>query len=605
LDTVLLSDGSTQASADGNTQVNALHVVTTDIQVGSNNIQLLAGDILLSTNASETIDGVTYDADDVFVFRPDTAGDYSQGSFFLLIDGSDIGLGNVTGVSLVERDTVVGGTSLAAGEFLIAHDGSKKNVDRFTPGSLGATTSGGTSVLVAGGDIDIGQNIGGIHLVQADTELGGQSLGAGQLLMSLQANDSTVGNGTTIDVKLNDIFVLDVTATGSGTTAATASRLVEGLDENLDTGNEAIWGISLEGNVAPTADPNTFALDENSANGTVVGSVTGSDPEDGSVNFAIISGNTDGAFAIDTITGQITVANSAALDFETTSSFSLTVAAIDDQGAYDTATVTIDLNNLDEAGVNDAPENTVPGAQTIEQDGMLLFSSATGTALSVSDFDAGSNSVQVTLKVDSGTVNLSGTRGLSFSTGDGSDDPLMTFTGTLADINAALEGATFVATAGFTGTANVQIITNDLGNTGTGGALSDTDNIAITVASVDQSLWLSLTGTNGVDSFQDPGLVLEDPNNNLLNTTSGTMVLGFDIDAFSPTNANVDAVHYVKSDILIGASNFQLKAGDLILSVDNAETLNGNSASPDAGFTNSLAVDDQHVFVFRPDTPGD
>ena len=102
---MLLSDGVTLAS-DGNTIVNAVHYVGRDIQVGSNNIQLQAGDLLLSTDADETIDGVTYDKEDVFVFRPDTAGDYSQGSFFRLIDGkNDTGWGNVTGISLVEQTT--------------------------------------------------------------------------------------------------------------------------------------------------------------------------------------------------------------------------------------------------------------------------------------------------------------------------------------------------------------------------------------------------------------------------------------------------------------------------------------------------------------------
>ncbi len=112
---------------------------------------------------------------------------------------------------------------------------------------------------------------------------------------------------------------------------------------------------------------------------------------------------------------------------------------------------------------------------------MLLFSSATGTAISVSDADAGGAAMQVTLTATNGTLNLSGTRGLTFSTGDGTADATMTFTGTVADINAALEGMTFVATADFTGTASVQIATNDLGNTGAGGALSDTDTVNITV----------------------------------------------------------------------------------------------------------------------------
>ena len=73
----------------------------------------------------------------------------------------------------------------------------------------------------------------------------------------------------------------------------------------------------------------------------------------------------------------------------------------------------------------------MPGAQTIEKDGMLLFSSTTGTAISVSDFDAGSNPIQVTLTATNGTLNLSGTKGLTFTPpADGTADATMTFTGT-------------------------------------------------------------------------------------------------------------------------------------------------------------------------------
>ena len=46
--------------------------------------------------------------------------------------------------------------------------------------------------------------------------------------------------------------------------------------------------------------------------------MTFTDPDVGQAHtFAITAGNTAGAFAIDPATGQITVANSAALDFET------------------------------------------------------------------------------------------------------------------------------------------------------------------------------------------------------------------------------------------------------------------------------------------------
>ena len=51
----------------------------------------------------------------------------------------------------------------------------------------------------------------------------------------------------------------------------------------------------------------------------------------------------------------------------------------------------------------------------------------------------------------------------------------MTFRGTLAEINAALDGLVFHADRGFNGPATVSVTINDLGNSGSGGARSDTD----------------------------------------------------------------------------------------------------------------------------------
>ena len=45
----------------------------------------------------------------------------------------------------------------------------------------------------------------------------------------------------------------------------------------------------------------------------------------------------------------------------------------------------------------------------------------------------------------------------------------MTFTGSITNVNLRLAGSRFTPTLGFTGTGTLQIVTNDLGNTGTGG----------------------------------------------------------------------------------------------------------------------------------------
>jgi hypothetical protein len=105
-------------------------------------------------------------------------------------------------------------------------------------------------------------------------------------------------------------------------------------------------------NEAPTADDAGFSVAENSPLGTTVGTVTASDPDTGDVpGYAITAGNESGAFAIDPLSGEITVAG--ALDFESLPQYVLTVTVSDDAdpALSDTATITIDLNDVNEAPV--------------------------------------------------------------------------------------------------------------------------------------------------------------------------------------------------------------------------------------------------------------
>ncbi|RQP23189.1 DUF4347 domain-containing protein [Piscinibacter terrae] len=133
------------------------------------------------------------------------------------------------------------------------------------------------------------------------------------------------------------------------------------------------------------------------------------------------------------------------------------------------------------ANANDAPVDSVPAAQHVNQDATLLFNAGNGNLVSISDVDAGGGTVRVTLTVTNGLMTLSGTTGLVFSVGSGTGDATMTFDGTISNINTALNGMSFSPTAGYNGSANLQITSNDLGLTGAGGAKTDTDTIAITV----------------------------------------------------------------------------------------------------------------------------
>jgi hypothetical protein len=140
-----------------------------------------------------------------------------------------------------------------------------------------------------------------------------------------------------------------------------------------------------------------------------------------------------------------------------------------------------DVVNITVNAINDPPVNTVPGPQSVTSGQALTFSSAHGNRLSVADIDAGSGLVTVTLAAIRGSLSLSGTTGLSFSTDDGVSDQSMTFTGVASNINTALNDLAFIPKPTVTGPASLQITTNDNGHTGSGGALSDDDTINITI----------------------------------------------------------------------------------------------------------------------------
>ena len=94
----------------------------------------------------------------------------------------------------------------------------------------------------------------------------------------------------------------------------------------------------------PAFDPATynFSASEGAFVGDAVGTVSATDPDTSdTVTYSITAGNGDGKFAIDGSTGEVTMA--AALDYETVSSYTLTVEASDGNGGTAIAAVNISL----------------------------------------------------------------------------------------------------------------------------------------------------------------------------------------------------------------------------------------------------------------------
>jgi len=112
----------------------------------------------------------------------------------------------------------------------------------------------------------------------------------------------------------------------------------------------------------PTIDPGqSFTVPENIAVSAIVGTVSGGDNNRAdTVTWSITGGNSAGLFAIDTATGAIKT--TAALDYETTNFFSLTVA-ISDGSAQASTNIGITVTDVDE---------TIPSAGFTDTIGTLF-----------------------------------------------------------------------------------------------------------------------------------------------------------------------------------------------------------------------------------------
>ena len=175
-------------------------------------------------------------------------------------------------------------------------------------------------------------------------------------LANLRATALTIsaGNGTLVD-------------NGNGTwtyTPAANDDTQVSFSYSLNDGTNSITNSAsldiIPGNNAPNIIDVTMAVNENSANAALIYDVSDSfttsdfDRDGSAITYSIASGNALGGFAIDAATGVITVANTAVLDFETMSAFSLSITA-SDGSLTDNAIMNIRLNNLNDNAPRTAP----------------------------------------------------------------------------------------------------------------------------------------------------------------------------------------------------------------------------------------------------------
>ncbi len=156
----------------------------------------------------------------------------------------------------------------------------------------------------------------------------------------------------------------------------------------------------------------------------------------------------------------------------------------------------------------DAPVNTVPGPQSVDEEATLLIA-----GVSVADVD--SPTLTTSLTVSSGTINVTTGPGVS---NNGSASVIIT--GTLTDINTALAGLSYTGNLNFNGADTLTVTTDD------GTAPPDIDTIAITVNPVNDAPVAQDGSASGNEDTPISGtLVASDVDSPILTYRLGTQAL--------------------------------------------------------------------------------
>lgn len=213
----------------------------------------------------------------------------------------------------------------------------------------------------------------------------------------------------------------------------------------------------------------------------------------GAIELRSVSQPSVGGGSVAIVNGKVvyTPGAGAAADFSGPTTFTYTAGINGVAGAENTTTQTV---NLTVNPVNDAPTITAPNSANIAENATLTFSGA--NAISINDVDVGAGDLTLTLAAAQSNITLASTTGLTV-TGDGTAN--VTATGSLANLNAALNGLTYVRAGERGGNFGLQVTVNDLGGTVQGGAAQQTSRtVAINVSDDNDAPTITAPGSASV-----------------------------------------------------------------------------------------------------------
>lgn len=275
--------------------------------------------------------------------------------------------------ALFELNEITGElTFLQSPDFESPHDSDHNNVYQLlvtATAQVHATSSVSQAVTVT----VMAVNDNSPFINSPSTESVAENSAAGAIILQVNTTDADLPDAMlTYTLSGPDADHFDISSTG-----AVSFKASPDFETPLDQGMDNVYQVtvtvsdndvvprSVTQNLTITVTPindsspvflnlaPTFLIVENLLANSEVGTVTAIDLDQPtqSLTYSITQGNVSGAFAINSATGHITVANATVLDFETSPDFHLTITASDNGTPQRSASVvvTISLTDVDES----------------------------------------------------------------------------------------------------------------------------------------------------------------------------------------------------------------------------------------------------------------
>ena len=364
--------------------------------------------------------------------------------------------------------------------------------DNETPNNAPVFTEGSSASREVAENAGSGVNIGtAVSATDTDKDTLTYSLGGTDAdSFSINSTNGQIRTSATLDYETKDSYSVTITVSDGN----------DGSDSIFVTINITNIDESVPNNAPVFSDgaSTTRTVAENTGSGVNIGSaVSATDADENTLTYSL--GGTDASsFSINSTNGQLRT--NASLDYETKSSYSVSITVSDGYNGSDTITVTVNVTDVDETPANNAPvftetspatrsiaENTTSGVNigsavsATDADNDTLTYGLTGTDASVFSIDNSNGQLQTSNSLDyetkssySVTVTVSDVNG-------GSDSIVVTIN--VTDVN---EAPVFSD-----GTTTTRAIAENVGaNINIGTAVKATD------PDTDDSLTYTLGGTD-------------------------------------------------------------------------------------------------------------